>query len=34
MMGFTSYKIEALDDVIAFYEAEMAALGYDADEER
>ena len=35
MMGFTSYKIEApLDDVIAFYEAEMAALGYDADEEQ
>ncbi len=31
MMGFTSYKVEAsLDNVIAFYEAEMVAQGYDA----
>lgn len=31
--GFTSYTVEAdLDDVVAFYEEEMAALGYDQPE--
>lgn len=35
MMGFSSYKVEAaLEDVIAFYDAEMVALGYQPDEEQ
>lgn len=35
MAGFTSYKVRLpLADVVAFYDTEMAALGYQADEEQ
>lgn len=35
MAGFSSYKVDVpLADVVAFYDAEMAALGFQADEEQ